>query len=377
MRKNTHFDQRRLTFFELPYTEPELKHLREDLCSRLAHTYSYDFFRHNCGHYIAEWLLANNNASSSILYFTPREALATITCQRPPLRCFTIPSDLETLEQALSHADERTVYQVRRGLNTPSVLREINDPVLQLLAIRVAESRSTFAEYSALESLQADILSSPGGPEAAQQSLQQEQTCRRRTCPTGFKVAVAGAGGHSGGHAADTGLRLSAEAGLRDFGTPPRATRTLRDIRFLAADVEMYSHQVHSDLVLASVSVVRDLRRIGGGLSSGFSLGRSDLPDPLAISGLYASTWLGASSRFEFGWLGIRAVAILDDLGRTPDLGVALGLTFDTLCDTGAFNGEEVTDVPGHGLGLLLRQRQSCTRTSSLVADATCDPDGA
>ncbi len=71
VRQNVYFEHRGLTIYELQLSSAQIMSLAKDLDRRLGRKYPYDFIRHNCGHYIDDWLNGAREESVAMFYETP------------------------------------------------------------------------------------------------------------------------------------------------------------------------------------------------------------------------------------------------------------------------------------------------------------------
>ena len=332
IRKNTRFDQRTLTFFKLEVSSSELAKLRSDLQVRLTQSYPYDFFRHNCAHYLSQWLESDAPTSVALLYRTPREALTSILQSRPPLEVWTLRSDIEILEDYIGAKDEELYQDVRNAINYPRQLSEIDDLEARLLAIQVAESRSGPDDYAFLQQLRKETLTQQGGPEAARRTIARKNDL---TLEDRGDWKVNGEGPHVSVGAVfrddyqQAGARFSLAAGLRDNFTHPVARNGLRDVKFLGVTVDAFEDETDFGVVLASVSNTRDYGGLLQGTSSGFSVGYTELPNHIGYSGAYVDTWAGLSTQVQGSWVGARIGLVGDELFTDPRLTALGGLTWD------------------------------------------------
>ena len=377
-RKNVRVEQRRLTFFELSLSTSELSQLREDLQGRLEESYSYDFLRHNCGHYILDWLKGPDRDRPSILYQTPREALAEILLLHPPVRIRQLRSDVDILEEYLRDCPAEVYSAVVSALDQSEKMYDLEDLVLRLLAVKVSESNAGQEEYAALQQVRISTLQSPTGLQVANElvSLQQDAWNQELAAwteePEGPSLAV---GYFSNLDTGGAGTRFQIEAGLRDFSSSPASKQVLREVQFLAATIDLGAESTGADFTLASISTHRDITRLMKAPSNGASLGYAGLANQLGTKGLYAATWGGVSMKAGSSWFGGRVTVAADDLQDRGRLIVAPGFTFEHRL------GPSVTSVEVHyslrdGEGWFLNQDLILSDATSIQASILKSPLG-
>lgn len=377
VRKNTRFDQRRLTVFELGLSSELIEGLQRDLGLRLSREYPYDFVRHNCGHYIWDWLNGPSEDERALLYLTPREALGKILALYPPVSIRCVGSDLEILEDRLRRDTTTSRSVLKAALRDPTKLREIQDLETRLLAIKVAESEADRDAFQGLQKLRADTLNGKHGAEAAQRviELQLEFSERSRGVwkdeGEGPAMALATSYYPDSGRA---GVRLMGEAGLRDAFTEPRQDHAWRVARFLSVTLEAVEGDFDASVVLASISTLRDARSLLGGASNGVELGFSELPSALGTSGLYFSTWGGLATKTNFGWVGARLSFVGDGLDGRADARVLPGLSWDLLLPEHAAH-LELHHRWGDSLGWQIKHDLILSRRISIRSEWVRTPD--
>ena len=376
-RKNTRFDQRRLTVFELDIPDDRIRQLREDLGVRLDREYPYNFLLKNCGYFILDWLKGPQDQGAALLYLTPREALAEILSAFPPKVVRTIHSDLEVLQGRLLEPDSVDRHVLRAALSDATKLSEIEDLETRLLAIKVAESTAQRDEFLALQHLRADTLANPGGQEAARSIIARYSSLEEGFAPHWSIEAEGPAMAISMPYYLDDGvygLRISGELGLRDKFTQPQPSHVLREATLLRLTLEEKSDSVLADVILASFSTSRDAQGLLGGASNGASLGYATLPNPLGTSGLYFSTWGGLSMHTSSGWLGARINLAAEELHDQPKANIAAGLTWDLLLPKSVTHCEALLGLQGE-LGFELRHDLILSSHTSLRIDWIHPPD--
>lgn len=378
VRKNTHFDQRRITFFELSLTPVELANLREDLERRMRKSYRYDFLRHNCAHYIWDWLEGPVYREVSLLYLTPREALGRILSHYPPCRIRVLRSDLEILELYLEGLPGEEQAEVVRALVDPDALHGIQDRVLRLLTIKVAESRARRGEYERFQEARAEILRAEEGAEDAKrvvafQERVQEQVGLSWTEESEGPALSIGMIHHKDLGA--TGMRVHFEAGLRDSHTSPEPEHVLKEVKLLSSTLDAIEGNLKGDVILISLSTLRDATSLSRGASSGASAGYIGLPNSLGSSGLHLSTWAGFSAKLDQGWVGGRLSAVVDELEGKAGMLIYPGMTWDMKMADFVAHCEVNYDFC-EGFGLLARQDLILSNSATLRASWVHSPFG-
>lgn len=377
-RANSHFDQRRLTIFELDIPKEQLEQLRRELKGRLGKTYPYEFTRYNCGHYIWDWLRGSQESSPAYLYFTPREALERILSVFPPVNILSVPSDLEVLEDCLLGSRQPISNSVRAALSDPSALAQVSDLETRLLAITLAESRADREEYVRLQELRTTTLAEPGGGAAARQAIARWERLTEHPTSTWPEEREGPAVAASLAHYPEegvTGLRFFMEAGLRDAFSDPVPTHLWRETRFLSLTVEQTEGASRVDFLLASFSALRDARSLLAGASNGLSAGYRDLPNARGVSGLFLSSWSGLSTETDMGWVGARLSFAADELHDKASLQLSPGLTWDLLRANHAAH-VELHHSWDRGPGWLVRHDWISGRSTVFRTDWTHAPDG-
>ncbi len=376
VRQNTFFDQRSLTVFELDVPTSQLGALRADLKDRLSKEFPYDFLRHNCGHYIWDWLNGPVEDPAAFIYLTPREALAKILEAHPPRSVRTIRSDLELLEAHISKTPELTRASLKKALADVSSLGNIEDLRTRLLAIKVAKARADRHEYKQLQELQAASLAETGGPEAAREIIEWQAALNAQTDtpwpaekegPSITAMRIGDPDDNS------RGFSLTIEAGLRDFFTEPIPERVLKDVHFLRGSMEGRGGAVQTEFILLSLETHRDSRSLLGGSSSGLSGGYTDFANPLGTSGLFASTWGGLSAQTNAGWLGARLSLTADEIHDQVGLSGAAGLTWDLILPAHAIHAEVHQGT--NGFGARFGHKALLSHSLTLVTEWTHSPD--
>ena len=374
VRQNAFFEQRRMTVFELAVPQSDLGPLKADLEDRLSKEYPYDFVRHNCGHYIWDWLNGPGEDPAAAFYLTPREALDRILEEYPPRRIRTVRSEVEILEDRIARTPGVDYADIRSALSDVRSIGKIEDLGTRLLTIKVAESRATKDDYAFLQELRAESLAEQGGAEAAREIIEWRSELSAQDDATwpgegeGPSVSAMVVGSPD-----DQGFRLSVEAGLRDTFTKPVPMHVLKDTHFLRATVEERGGALDSELTLISLATLRDARDLLGGPSSGVSAGYTDLQNPLGTSGLYASTWGGLSIQTSAGWLGGRLSLTADEIHDQVDLSVAAGMTWDLILHDHSLHAE--IHQGADGLGGRLRHDALLSGSLSLRTEWTHSPD--
>jgi hypothetical protein len=367
VRQNAFFEQRRMTVFELTIPENKLAPLKTDLVDRLSKEYPYDFIRHNCGHYIWDWLNGPNEDPVAAFYLTPREALGRILEEYPPLHIRTVLSDVEILEDYIAQNSGADSTVIRDALVDVNAIAKIENLGTRLLAIKVAESRANKDEFAFLQKLRAETLSKDGGAEAATDIIEWQSGLSAQNDASWPKEgerpsvsATAIGSPDDGSH----GFRFSVEAGLRDSFTEPVPSNVLREIHFLKGTIEERKDSLDIEFILISLATLRDAGGLLGGPSSGISAGYTGLQNPLGVSGLFATTWGGLAIRTDSGWLGGRLSLTADELDSQVDFSAAAGLTWDVVLPDHSLHAE--IHYGEGGLGGLIRHDALLSRSLSL-----------
>lgn len=369
VRRNAFFDQRKVTFFELTIDPDDLESLRADLIQRLSRSYPYDFFRHNCGQYLWDWLDGPEPSPTAHLYLTPREAVDKILQRFPPRRVRVVRSDADLLQAYLSQSDPSLRGSVIAAIEEPELFLDIQDLTLRLLALKVAESRSNRESHVQLQGIRDATLDQPGGPDAARRLLRFQEELEGRgeqdAWPGEAEGPAVSLGVASSSDSGRLSPRVHLEAGLRDSHTLPQPQGLLREVKFLSATVEGRPDGPAGDLLLASLSSLRDMSRIVQAASNGASAGYLGLPNSTGTSGLFASTWTGWSVRTQSGWFSGRLSLTGDELQDHARVALAPGLTWDILRDSWTFHLEAHYSLRD-GLGWEWRQDWLLDRNSTL-----------
>jgi hypothetical protein len=378
VRKNIFFDQRRVTFFELSVPESSLEDLRADLQTRLRGPHPYGFLRRNCGYYVWDWLDGPDRSPSTHLYLTPRDTVSGILEQYPARSVLVMPSHVEVLQAYLQRAPLEARPTVLRGLWKPERLLDLADRTLRLLALDVAESRATRETYSAVQEVRRRTLEEPHGTFAAQRALAfQEEVAQalRRDWPGDAEGPAASVGVFHDGESDEAGVRLHAEAGIRDVHSLPCAEEVLREIEFLSLTVDVDSGESRADLVLASIGMTREFHSLNRGTSNGAAVGYAGLPDARGTKGAYAQAWIGVDDRTPAGWLGGRVTLVADELQDEADLRALPGASWRYLGTRFAGHLEVHHDFDAE-TGWRLQQDLLWSDTLTLSASWTRTPQG-
>ncbi len=379
VRKNSHFDQRRLTLYELDLVEEELRSLERSLEERLGRPYPYDFFRRNCGHYLVDWLDREARTSASSLYLTPRQAVDRILSVYPPRSTTVIPSQLEVLEDALAEKEGISTSFVRSALTRLDQIEAIEDLEVRLLTIQLASSMASRSDFERLDLLQRESLRSPRGAEAARAVVARRAKLRdlepmRRPTLEGARGAIRLVGD---GDAEGWRVRAEFEPALRRYDTLPVHSHMLQEVRFLSTRLDLDGDGARIDVDGLVLSNILDARGLMGGWSKGATISYLELENALGLDGIATTFWLGLSSRLRHHWFGARLTLLADGLEANADACIAPGVTWDATGDVWSAHAEvHLTDRehPGWSTRVSRRLAPHAQVQLSVVDDPTDDP---
>lgn len=321
VRSSARFEGRAVYFYELDLNSEEVLLRKSRLTELLAGTFPYDFVRRNCGSYISSWLVRGSGVR---FYETPRQSLTFILASLGARRVFYLPSDLEVLRSVL--AESRSVDQglVRRCLRDPDSIEELGDPLLQLALLSVAEVSVAPDEFQAIQAQRERLLSSELGKEAARKLIARRQSMEDSLGQDWLGWSEGPAlilGSTSQGLNGAANMRVTAEAGYRDWWSSPRHRSVLRDIHFLRLGLDIGSgSDDNASAVLLSMYTLRDILGLRSGVSSGFSLGYQGRQDYLGRCGAYVDSWLGIGARVGASWGALGVSLVADELQQSPRL---------------------------------------------------------
>ena len=172
-----------------------------------------------------------------------------------------------------------------------------------------------------------------------------------------------------------TGMRLHFEAGLRDSHTAPESEHVLKEVKLMASTLDAIGGDLKGDVILVSLSTLRNATRLSRGISSGASTGYIGLPNSLGTSGLYLSTWAGYSAKLDLGWFGGRVSAVIDELEGRAGILIGPGMTWDMRVASFVAHCEVNYDYR-EGFGVLARQDLVLSDSATLRASWLQSPLG-
>jgi hypothetical protein len=376
-RQYTRLEMRSLTAFELDLDEHRLKLLREDLRDRLDRKYPYDFIRHNCGHYLLDWLNGPELDSPPVLYQTPRESLGLILESCPARAVRYRASALEVLEVALNSVGESGREATKDVIRGRSRLRDLEDTRLGLLAVPVVEA---FADAKGVQAARSDIRELLARPDGRVASIQVQKHIERvNKVPPVERLEEHEGPSVSGisvfdSERSEVSHRLVWQAGLRDLHTKPWSADAARDVALLRAEVGRWKGRERVSVDWLEVNSLRSSSSLVSRPSNGFSVASKALEDPLGRRGLSLSSWTGLGLADGLTWYGVRLNLVLDDLLDDPGAFVAPGVYLARTASTGSLQCR-VDCAIDRGLGGELKGLFAIAPNSHFMLRATLDPE--
>ena len=329
VRKNSFFQQRRLIFFELDLGESDLKRLRSSLAARLSQGYPYDFYRRNCGYYLADWLLSEDQGSSRALprfysYLTPRQAVGLLV-KRFGIRGGKVVNSPGLLaEEKLSAMSSDESTRIKALHANLQLINECRDPEMRLLYLQMLESHASREVYQAINLERTRIISTDEGRKAAKEIMRKEAIDFKELSavwPSDNEGPMFGVSMLMLPHIGANGIGLTWEAGIRDIHTEPTPAALLRQVHLLSISSDFYADQIKSTLTLLEINNIRDIKDLFGVGSSGAALLYNERVDSLGIKGVCAHGWGGIGARSEaLGWGCARLHLLADKIGSDSRL---------------------------------------------------------
>ena len=377
IRQYTRLEMRSLTAFELDLDERCIQLLRDDLKARLDRKFPYDFIRHNCGHYLLDWLNGPDTDSPPVLYQTPRESLALILESHPARAVRYRASALELLEGALASAGASSWQAVKDAIEGRKRLRDLEDTWLGLLALPVTEA---FTDREGVQAARSDIrelLARPDGRAASMQvqrhiqQVNQVPPLERLEEQEGPSVGVMSVFDAERG---EISHRFIWQAGLRTLHTRPVSIGAAREISFLRAEVGLWKGRERVSVDWLGVDSLRSRRSLVSRPSNGFSVASKALEDPLGRRGLSLSSWTGLGFADGLTWYGARLTLAADDLLDDPGAFAAPGVYLARMTSEGSFQCRADYAI-GRGLGGELRGLFTISPDGHCMVRVTLDPE--
>lgn len=335
VRQNVYFENRGLTIYELQLSSAQIMSLAKDLDRRLGRKYPYDFIRHNCGHYIDDWLNGAREESVAMFYETPRQSLASILSSHTAVKIRHLKAQSELLEEyIISHAPAQRGL-VEDALDDAAMAVLIDDIALRFLTLKTAESVASPGEFKLIQAIRKDSLQQEFSPRDLENiiDIQNEAWINVIEMPVDraehslFSIGLSSASPGSG-----VSSYIKYNMGLNQIADCDFKSSSIHSREILGIEVSHEQQNTLASVTFISFDAYRDYSNILGLLSSGGSLGYYGMPSTLGSNGLSASFWLGLSQRFDSFWLGARATlsaaSIQDDLAARVLPGLFAGYQF-------------------------------------------------
>ena len=227
-------------------------------------------------------------------------------------------TDLSLLEDYLSDIPASAQALASDTLYEPQGLLQIDDLVLRLLLIKVAESTADSESYQSLQSIRRITLDSIGGKEAAtrivdiQENAWREELPAWKPSPQGPAISIGTLYEPKG---SKTGIQVHIEAGLHDLQESSSSQVSLKEVRFFSGVLQQLDGITKGDFTLVSLDNLRAFTPVRRAASNGINLGYSGLPNSLGLEGLFASAWSGLSFKQPGRWTGGRLTLAASDIG--------------------------------------------------------------
>lgn len=367
LRRNTVYDNRTVVFIELTLSPSQRGQLFCDLQRRLDQDYRYDFVRHNCGHFMLDWLNGPSLEEPKWPYFTPREAVSEAIKLYPPKRMRTFPSATALIEHYLGEK-----LPSRAKVETASE----TDLALRILLLRYRLGHSDRAAYSRTQAELLRILESPAGRNAAAQVSGLETHV--------FEPVAARWPNEQEGPSLSVGTYFDSVSGIaraladislgyRDWHTEPISQSTIREVHFLKATIASNGENNNANLVIGELQTIRPTFSLVGTPSSGMRLEYVGLPNSFGDHGLCASLWGGASHRVGSTWLTAKLSGTIEEIQDEAQVKFKPSFTMHSLWEP-IFSEIEIVHSPSQGMGLEAKLSFYSTSASSLSASLIMDP---
>jgi len=326
VRKNTFFQQRRLIFFELNLSTDKIAELHESLAGRIKGNYEYDFYRRNCGYYLADWLYGGMGCSDNDLpgvatYLTPRAAVNKIIKRFGVSGGWVINSPGLLAEERLATLPQSERQWLKPLHSDLESIQQCQDMQLRLLYLQMLESHANPKTYPEINAEHVRLISTEPG-KSVQQNLTKLETVdfkdpstlwpNNNEGPSFAGRLVANLRSNS------SGIGLSWESGLRDFHTDPKPPSLLRQVHFLSIESDIFSDQIKTTFKLFEIDTIRDINDLFGVGSSGASVLFEERINSLGARGVCAKAWSGLGVNIDrLGWACIRLHIIADEIGNS------------------------------------------------------------
>jgi hypothetical protein len=352
VRQNVYFENRGLTVYELQLSSAQISSLTTDLSRRLERKYPYDFIRHNCGHYIDDWLNGALEEPVAMFYETPRQSLASILSSHTAVKVRHLKAQSELLEAYIAMHAPSQRSRVEDALDNVANAVLIDDIALRFLTLKTAESVASPDEFKSIQAIRKDSLQQEFSSRDVENiiGMQDEAWANLIEMPVDraeHSLLSIGLSSANPGSAVSSYLKYN--MGLNQIADCDFRSSSIHSREIMGIAVSHEQQNTLASVTFISFDAYRDHSNILGLLSSGGSFGYYGIPGTLNSDGLSASFWLGVSQRFNSFWLGARAilsaVSIQDDFSAGVLPGFFAGYQFDNFTTWFEINSDSTGEL--------------------------------
>ena len=325
VRKNTFFQQRRLIFFELNVSAKKITQLSASLNERIKHEYDYDFYRKNCGYYLADWLIndagkSGDNLPGPLNYLTPRSAVTKIIQKFGVKGGWVINSPSLLAEERLESLPRSQREWLKPLHSDLKSVEKCLDLELKLLYLQMLESHANSDTYPQINAERMRLMSVEPSKSIAQNLISRETVEFKNLAtvwPDNNEGPMFSVRFIDYPRQKTAGVGLSWESGLRDISTNPTPSSLLRGVHFISIESDISSGQINSTFKLFEIDTVRDVKDLFGVGSSGASVLFEERINSLGVRGICFKAWSGLGVNIDnLGWSCLRLHLIADEIGR-------------------------------------------------------------